>query len=389
MPDALERHLAAGLQAVAGTVPDDLAPPPGLEQRVAKVRNRRRGVTLLAALSAVAAVVIAALTIAAITGPAPAPNRVDVSGPGSTADPLVAGTVMLDSRASFVVAVGADGSQVATLVNAARGVIVDAQLTRDHRWLWYLSVAKTKQAGAECGEVVRADIMRGTSTIVAHAVSFAISPDGTRLALAGGGDGAGPACLSLTGAAARASVVVTDLASQARSTWTDEVGPRVTAFNQMRWSNDGRSIVTRICAKTCASLVAYDVPANLGAPLHSRTLDRSGFPGETPSAAFGPDGSLFVLERNVAADWRDHVQSLVVYDAATLAHPTTELRVDFHWDLKEVVPTEAGTFVVVTERSETGQATGPTALYRVEHGNLVAVKRFADFGVVTPVFSRP
>src|SRR5205085_1665685 len=221
MPDALEQHLAAGLQAVAGTVPDDLAPPADLEQRVAKVRNRRRGVTLLAALSAVAAVVIAALTIAAITGRAPAPNRVDVSGPGSTADPLVAGTVMLDSRASFVVAVGADGGQVATLVNAARGVIVDAQLTRDHRWLWYLSVAKTKKAGAECGEVVRADIMRGTSEIVAHAVSFAISPDGMRLALAGGGDFARGACLPLTGAAARAGVVVTDLASQARSTWTD------------------------------------------------------------------------------------------------------------------------------------------------------------------------
>jgi len=389
MPDALEQRLAAGLQAVADTVSDDLAPPADLEQRVAKVRSRRRGMTLLAALSAAAAVVIAALAIAAITGRPPAPNRVDVNGPGSTADPLAAGTVMLDSRSSFVVAVGADGSQVATLVNAARGVIIDAQLTTDHRWIWYLSVAKTKKAGAECGEVVRADILRGTSTIVAHAVSFAISPDGTRLALAGGGDGAGAACLPLTDAAVRARVAVTDLASQARSTWTDAVGPRVNAFNQMRWSNDGRSIVTRVCAATCASIVAYDVPANLGAPLQLRTLDRSGFLGEQPSAAFGPDGRLFVLERNVAAEWRDHVQSLVVYDAATLAHPTADLRVDFHWDLKEVVPTEVATFVVGTERSESGQATRPTALYRVEHGNLVAVKTFADFGVLTPVFSRP
>ena len=176
-------------QRVGDAVPDEVEPPADLEQRVARVRNRRRGMARFTALSAAAIVVVAVATVAVVARPsAPARNRVDVNGRPGPADPLAAGTVMLDSRASFVVAVGADGSQVATLVNAGRGTILDAQLTADHHWLWYLSVAKTKKAGAECGEVVRADITSGNSAIVARAVSFAISPDGSRLALAGGGD---------------------------------------------------------------------------------------------------------------------------------------------------------------------------------------------------------
>jgi hypothetical protein len=388
MRDTLERRLAAGLQRVADDVPDDLEPPADLEQRVARVRNRRRGMARLATLTA-AAIVTVALGTVVVGGRTPTPNRVDVNGPPEATDPLAAGTVMLDSRASFVVAVGADGGQIATLVNAGRGTIIDAQLTSDHRWLWYLSVAKTKKAGAECGEVVRADIRRGTSAIVARAVSFAISPDGTRLALAGGGDFAGGACVPLTDATVRARVVVTDLATEASSTWTDETSPRVHAFNQMRWSNDGRTLVTRLCGETCESLVAYAVPDNLGPALRFRIVDQSGFLGVRPSATFGPDGKLFVLERNVAARWKDHVQSVVVYDGVTLDRPTTVLEVDFGWDLKEVVPTDVGTFVVGRPRDESGRVAGPTALYRVERGGLVPVKTFGDFGVLTPVFSRP
>jgi hypothetical protein len=123
--------------------------------------------------------------------------------------------------------------------------------------------------------------------------------------------------------------------------------------------------------------------------MHFRIVDRSGFLGVRPSATFGPDGRLFVLERNVAARWKDHVQSVVVYDGVTSDRPTTLLRVGFGWDLKEVVPTEVGTFVVGRARDASGRVAGPTALYRVEHGTLVRVKTFGDFGVLTPVFSRP
>jgi hypothetical protein len=386
MRDTLEQRLAAGLQRVGEKVPDDLDPPADLQERVARVRSRRRAVARLVTLSA-AAIVTVALGTVVVAGRAPKPNRIDVNGPPEVSDPLAAGTVMLDSRASFVVAVGADGGQVATLVNAGRGTIIDAQLTRDHRWLWYLSVAKTKKAGVECGEVVRADIRRGTSAIVARGVSFAISPDGTRLALAGGGDFAGGTCLPITDAKVPARVVITDLATEARSTWTDEGGARVHAFNQMRWSNDGRALVTRMCDDTCESLVAYAVPDSLGPTLRFRIVDRSGFSGVRPSAAFGPDGRLFVLERNVAGHWRDHVQTIAVYDGVTLERSTTVLRVDFGWDLKEVVPTEAGIFVVGSARDESGRVARPTALYRVERGGLVPVKTFGDFGVLTPVFS--
>ncbi len=147
--------------------------------------------------------------------------------------------------------------------------------------------------------------------------------------------------------------------------------------------------MTRICDATCESLVAYSVPDNLGSPLRLRIVDRSGFLGVRPSAAFGPDGSLVVLERNVAAHWKDHVQTVVAYDGVSLASRTIVLRVDFGWDLKEVVPTEAGTFVVGRTRDESGRVTGQTALYRIEDGALVAVKTFGDFGVLTPVISHP
>ncbi len=387
MRDTLEQRLAARLHDVGETVPDDLEAPADLEQRVGRVRNRR-GVRRFAALSAAALVAVALATVA-IVGRTQEPNRVDVNGRPGGPDPLPAGTAMLDSRAEFVVAVGADGGQVATLVHANRGTIIDAQLTDDHRWLWYLSVPKTKKAGSACGEVVRADVTRGTSAIVARAASFAISPDGTRLALAGGGDGStGEKCTPLTDAMARARVVVTDLATEARSTWVDEAVPRVHVFNQMRWSNDGRQIVTRICGDSCEPLVTFDVPAELGPPLLSNIIDQSGFLGVRPSAAFGPDGRLFVLERNVTERWKDHAQSVVVFDAATLQQPTTLLTVDWQWDLKEVVPTEAGLFVVGKPRNEAGETTGPTGLYRVDGGNLVFVKDF-EFGVLTPVFSRP
>jgi hypothetical protein len=156
----------------------------------------------------------------------------------------------------------------------------------------------------------------------------------------------------------------------------------------MRWSNDGRQIVTRICGQSCEPLAAFTVPDELGPALHSRIVDRSGFLGVRPPAAFGPDDRLYVLERNVTKDWVDHVQTLVVYDAQTLQHSTTLLKLDFRWDLKEVVPTEAGIFVVGKPSDASGKDKGPTALYRVEHGDLVHVKDF-EFGVLTPVFSSP
>ncbi len=155
----------------------------------------------------------------------------------------------------------------------------------------------------------------------------------------------------------------------------------------MRWSNDGRTIVTRICGDTCEALVRFDVPARLGGALRTHVVTRSGFSGVRPPAVFGPDGSLYVLERNVPARWRDHRQSLTVYDTS-FHRSTTLLDVDYRWDLKEVVATAAGdSFVVATPRNEAGEVIGPTGLYRVDDGRLVPVKDF-DYGVLTPVFAR-
>ena len=285
---------------------------------------------------------------------------------------------MLDSHDAFVVGLDRTGHQIATLVSARRGNIIDAQLTRDHRSLWYLSVAG--RGGVDCGEVVRAEILTGASTIVAHAVSFAVSPDGARLALAGGGIESG-LCTSLA-SPPRVQVVVTDTNSGAVSAWADDGPEPVRGVNQMRWSPDGHHVVTRLCNKTCEPLVAFDVPDELGPPLHDRVIDRSGFLGVRPPASFGTRG-LYVLERNVATTWRQHRQAIVVLDASSFRSRTTVLDVDYHWDLVSVVPVGNDVFTIGTPRDASGAATGPRALYRVDHGGLVRV-RTANYGSVTP-----
>jgi hypothetical protein len=380
MTSTLEQRLAARLHDVGALTPADVDPPLDLDDRVARRKRQHRSRRGYAFVGLAAAVVVAVGT-AAVLVRSPTTRSVEVHSP--TVDPLPSGTVMLDARQSFVVAIDANAHQLATLVHAGRGTVIDAQLTGDHRSLWYLSVAGA--AGKECGEVVRADMMSGTSEIVARAVSFAISPDGRRLALAGAGDTGRGSCVPLTGSSTRARVTVIDRRDGSSATWVDEATPRAYAFNQMRWSPDGRNVVTRVCGETCEALVRFEVPSELDGVLRSHVVAKSGFLGVRPPAAFGPDGALYFLERNVTERWREHAQQLVVYDGQEFTRLATLLSIDFHWDLKEVIPTQVGVFVVGTPRDERGHKTGNTGLYRVVDGGLVHVKDF-DFGVMSPTF---
>jgi hypothetical protein len=380
MRSALEQRLADRLHDVGALLPDELDPPADLERRVARVGTRHKG-RVFTVLS-IAALLVVTLGTVAVVSQSSGGTRVDVRG-RAVIDPLPAGTVMLDARQSYVVAVDAGGHQVATLVNVQRGTVIDAQLTSDHRWLWYLSVAG--RAGKDCGEVVRADVNSGTSEIMARAVSFAISPDGTRLARATG-DELEDGCVSLTHIDTRAHLVISDLRTGDRSTWVDQASPRASVFSQMRWSNDGRNVVTRVCGQSCESLVRFEVPNQLGGALRSYVITRSGFLGMRPPAAFGPGSALYVLTRNITQSWREHAQELLVYDGDTFEPTGNLLRVDWRWDLEEVVPTAAGVFVVGTPTDEHGRPTGLTGMFRVENGELVHVKDF-DYGVMTPVFT--
>jgi hypothetical protein len=190
MDDLLERALAARLQEIADTVPDELAPPADLELRVARQRKRKRSSSGTAFFLAVAAILLFAVATAAVvrsTSPVPTPaTRVPL------VDPLPRGTRLLAASGRYVVALDRNGHQLATMVTARRGPVVDVQITRDHRSLWYLSVRGT--VGVDCGEVVRADLVDRSSQVIAHAVSFGISPDARRLVVSGYGNVAAGGC---------------------------------------------------------------------------------------------------------------------------------------------------------------------------------------------------
>ena len=256
---------------------------------------------------------------------------------------------MLDARDAFVVALDANGHQVETLVTAVRGKVVYAQLTSDHRTLWYLSVAG--RAGVDCGELVRADIASGASQIVGHAVAFGISADGARIAVSGR-DGCAPA--------PGARLAVRDLATNEFSTAGVAAVP--TAIS---WSPDGRRIVTSTCASTCEALRVFDVPQRLGAALRGQGLDAAGF------AAFGSDG-LYVVERNL----------VMRFEGATLRDDTTVLS-DESRDLLQVVPAASGTMVVA--RPLGAPSSEPPGLFRIEGGVLHPVRAPFAFGALSPV----
>jgi hypothetical protein len=331
MPDTLVEQLRARLDDVAATAPLEVEPPPDLERRVQRVRRRARRRRVLTGLSVAAAFVTAVAVGAAMVEQTPARPSVTVQPPvAAVADPVFANVVMLDARGPYVVALDAGGHQRATLVTAKRGNVVDAQLTADHRTLWYLSVAG--RAGVDCGEVVRADVRSGESHIITRAASFAISPDGRRLALAG-------SCVP--------GVEVREVPSGA----TVPVDLPADRVIPMRWSPDGSSVLARGCAATCSPLVSF----NSSGSVH--VVDAAGLSG-----AYAPSG-VYVLRRD-----------------AIVLNGTTVLPLDNRWDVAQVAPTPAGTFVVATPRDPPG----PRALYRIQDGALVLVKTF-DYGTLTPV----
>jgi hypothetical protein len=341
MPDTLERDLAARLRDVGDTVPDVLQPPPDLERRIARRRKRGTRVVGRAGL-ALAACLVAALGLVSLVGRASEKHRVGVA-PEAAAVARLDGTLMLDSRGPWVVALDADGHQTETLVTAHRGMVVDAQLTADHRTLWYLSVAGT--AGVDCGELVRADVESGASKIVGHAVAFGISRDGTRLAVAGRGT-----CAPSPGG----TLAVRDLANETQSTAALPIVP-----NRISWSPLGDRIVAN-----SSNTRVFVVPSRLGGPLES--LD-------TPigeSATFGTDG-LYVADGGLVERWN------LALDRRSVIGETSP-------NIVQVVPTADRTYVLLRSRPG-GPADTLMALGAI-NGPAVFVRTFASgFGALTPV----
>ena len=389
MPDAFEEQLATRLRTLASTVGDDLIPPPDLELLVTRRRRRARSARRWSGLAAVAAVVVVLGAVAAVHDTTvhgsihvESPSTPPTTPDAPVRDSLQPGTVMLSARGHYVISLDSNGRTNATMVAVRVGEISYARATDDHRKLWYLS----KDGKQACGDVVRADIDEGhSSTIVAHAVAFDISPDGTKLALYGSGDLAHGQCAPVT-ATSPGRVVVEDLTSGVGSSVA------VGAVTAMRWSADGSYLVYVGCsAAGCRGIDVLDVAPGPGGALvaESPTVGISP-PWSTRAAtlAFGRDG-LYSLSTTLTTGGgsgagRSRTQIDRFDPREKLKASTMLFDGGARWSLSQVVPTDRGVYVVAAPVVAGPKVArlGPTGLYRLAGRNLVFVRSLAAPGAL-------
>jgi hypothetical protein len=384
MRDPVEDALAERLGSIAATVADELPPPVDLELRVRRRRGRARAMRRAAVSSVAAAVLAGVATVAVVRGASNRDGvRVATSSPATTVAPaydaLQPGTVLLSARGHDVLSLDAHGHQNATMVTAAHDIGY-ARATADHRHIWYLALEKGPDA---CGTVVRADLIGGKSTIVTHAVAFDVSPDGTRLALYGAGDLAHDRCRPVDDAH-DGSITVVDLPTS-RST---AVAAR--SVSGLRWSPDGSSLLaTGECtASSCSGLRRIVVPPGLDQRLSITPTPEAGYGapdvvGTASTVAFGPTG-LFGVTRQTGPGARVRTR-IDVLDPSTLAARTSSpvVALDDRWSVGQLLPTADALYVVAT-RETGGEKT--TGLYREASGRLVLVRSLSNPGVFSPVF---
>jgi hypothetical protein len=188
------------------TAVDPMAAREAVGTRSRRRQRRRRSVALVS-IAAVLALVVGTIALAgahghksvdispAATTPnspvvptsvAPPPTTVRTA-PTSTvkltdADPLPAGSVMLQAAGRQISVLDAHGNKLETLVTAFAGrTVMNVHLMPDHRTIWYATQADDKRSS--CPEVVKLDLQTNERTVVAHASDFSLTPDGTKLLL--------------------------------------------------------------------------------------------------------------------------------------------------------------------------------------------------------------
>jgi len=378
MSDRIEERLARHLRTLGETVGDEIAPPVDLELQVQRRRQKVTAARRWSVVGVAAAVIASAVTVAVMRGTTGGGSvRIETSSttPSLVRDSLQPGTLMLAARGRFVISLNAQGHTNATMVTVAHGVITYARATDDHRAIWYLSLKNGPNA---CGDVVRANIDGNSSKIVTKAVAFDVSPDGTRLALYGAGNLADGQC-SPVKPGAMGELAVVDVATFETSTLS------VRNVTSVRWSPNGAYLAVATCPEQgCTGVGRVDVPARLGGRLALTGNDRT-FSNAVRSEtlAFGPDG-LYVLARTTSA-----TQTVARYDARTLAAPVPVFHGEGAWDVSQVVPTSAGTYVIATRVVPAAARTSvaaTTGLYRIDAGRLVGVRaNLPDPGILVPV----
>jgi hypothetical protein len=379
MRDVLEERLVSRLQTLGETVHDELAPPADLELQVARRRRRTRAHRRWSSLAVAAAIVAAVTSVAVVHGTAGRGPALHVSTVPTSAAPvhdaLQAGTVMLSARGHYVISLDARGHQNATMVAVKDGNITYARATDDHRTIWYLSL---KHGAAACGDVVRANIDGNSSKIVAQAVAFDVSPDGTRLALYGAGNLVDGKCTPVK-AGATGEIALVDVA-----TFESSMLP-IGGVTSLRFAPDSSYLVATSCSvHGCEASHRINVPSQLGAPLVAQPMSfgvKATNPIRAASLAFG-QGAMYVLEPSPSGTIYRYDTRVGAAAPVFAAGPA--------WDVTQLVSTTTGIDVVAARMPPGGKPLATSfGLYRVEAGRLILVRLLVDPGILTDVRPLP
>jgi hypothetical protein len=354
MRDVLEEQLAARLRELGDVVPADLEPPADLDARVTRAKKTARGRRYGTALAIAAGFLVVVAIGTVLDGRTGDEAPVAVA---PTHDPLPAGTVMLSAKGRYVTARDATGKILATMVTTTHGDVLDAQVTADHKTIFY----RVTDPSSPCDKIARADIDGGTSAFVARGDAFAISPDGTRLAVSGYGDLTAGTC-SATG---EGVLAVLDLGNGA-STKRDGA-----AYTELLWDGD-ELLVGQACdlLAECGEVVGWtDLQS---APL---VIEQDG----TNVIERGPDGLYQVMR----SQRKPGYSNVVMRIGDATASPIHVADLEAGWTVHDIVPTESEVFLVASS-----PGVSAPRLFRLDGTRPVLVSD-TDPGATSPVFPIP
>lgn len=286
-----------------------------------------------------------------------------------------------------IVAIDAEGHRLRTLVTVFAGQdVLEVQLARDHNSIWYLERGNPNA----CGTIVHLDFVTNKRDELATGDSFAVNPDGRRLATADWVDGHGT-CHGLSGSPDTTRINVSDLASGRTSRWVSDPNDTslLAGFHTARrsvWSPDGTHVAVLTCATGCTTRV-WTAPDAIGAPitedhLSARPMTIPSGLTEAQDIAWTKDG-LFVIDDSgeCCMEFEHGVTNAIDrYDTRTLTLESTLIESKNDYIFERLAPISTGDWLVVADRL----SQRPDGTYRFS-GQRPQLYNVTERGTITPV----
>ncbi len=230
-----------------------------IEQGVASEQRRRRIAKLGGGTLAVAALIIATIVTVAALQHAPAHRKVEISRP-KPAKVIPARGVVVARPDGRVVLVDANWKDEREVAPATPGTVVTglAVLPDGEHVVVQRRAGLSDSDKQGCGAVSEIDLRTGTTSALGDAVSFAVSPDGSKVALVRSDDTAGNCVGSNSNATPQSSIVMrglSDNTSQATTLGTGLAGG-------VAFSPDGQQLAVPLCSPGTCSVAIFDAAPN-------------------------------------------------------------------------------------------------------------------------------